>query len=112
MATELLPGAVEESSYVVSASFFDATTTAVTPTSIAWTLSNDTGMVLRSTTIAVPSTTVNIVLSGTDLYVEGDYDRTRFLTIKAVYNSTYGLALTLKHEVKFQIKNLLNESTS
>lgn len=115
MATELLPVAIERSTYVVTASFYDETTTAVIPNSIAWTLTDDTGGVInsRSAVSATPSTTINIVLQGADLPIpSGSYsDRNLYLTIYATYNSTLGTSMPFRHEVKFQVKNLLNVTT-
>ncbi len=50
MATELLPVAIERSSYVVAVSFYDETTAAVTPNSVTWMLTDDTGGVINSRT--------------------------------------------------------------
>jgi hypothetical protein len=112
MATELLPVAIERSTYKVSVSFYDETDTPVVPNSVTWKLTDDTGGVInsRSSQSETPSTTVDIVLYGADLSIPAgsNADRFEYLTIYAPYNSTLGSSMPLRHEVKFQVKNLLN----
>lgn len=112
MATEILPGAIERSTYVVKVSCFDETTTVVIPNSAVWTLTDDTGGVVhsRSAVALTPSTEMSIVLNGADLPIaDGGYgDRDLYLSIYATYNSTLGTSMPLRHEVRFQVKNLLH----
>lgn len=111
MATELTVSAVEESTYVVVAAFTDEEGAAVTPSSVAWTLTDATGNVInsRNSVSATPGTSINIVLSGDDLAI-GTNGTSRRVTVQATYNSGLGTGLPLKAECYFSIENLLNVS--
>jgi len=99
----------EKSTLVITASFTDEAGSAVTPDSIAWTLTNDGGRNIinrREDVSATPASSVNIVLSGDDLALSNDADATRRLTIEATYTSTYGSGLPLKESVSFTVSNI------
>lgn len=111
MPATLTTNAVERSTYVVTAAFTDKAGAAVTPDSIAWTLTDERGRVVNSrnaVAIAVPASSVDIVLSDADLALSGARDTGgRVLTVKAVYDSTEGTNLTLNDEVNFRIVPLV-----
>lgn len=110
MSIELTTHAVERSTYVLDAQFSDADSTTVTPSSVAWTLSDREGTVQngRSDIAATAATTVTIVLSGTDLTLVTGDDGMRIVYFAVVYDSTYGTGLTLKEEANFIIDALVN----
>lgn len=115
-ASETFP---EEGIRVISCSFTDEDGTAVTPDSVAWTLTKrpkyvgDTATVInsREDVSETPSTTVNIVLSGDDLALltaEVDDNEAfveRELLVKFVYDSTYGNNLPGRARYIFRIDN-------
>jgi len=107
MSTQLTVTAVEESTYIVVATFVDEDDALITPNTITWTLSDLDGTIInsRENVSITPDTSVNIVLSGDDLAVSGS--RTRVVTVKATYDSSYGVGLTLKAAAKFDIENLV-----
>lgn len=108
--------AVEKSTYIVTATFKDEDGTLVVPNIITWTLTDESGAIINSrenVSVAIPLSTINIVLQGLDLAMQaGETTGTigRVVTINADYNSTLGSNLPLKGEVKFYIDNLLKVS--
>ena len=107
MATSLTVTAVEESTYIITATFINEDGDALTPTSVVWTLSDIDGTVIngRENVSITPDTAVDIVLTGRDLVVSGS--RSRVVTVQATYDSTYGSALKLKSSATFDIENLV-----
>lgn len=95
-----LSDATENSTYVIALTCYDEAGSAMTPTSCAWTLTDMAGNVVnsRSAVALTPSTSMKVVLLTGDL----DYGEPnlvgRFLTVSAVYTSTYGTGLSLKDE--------------
>ena len=115
MATELAVSAVEQSTYVVKIDFLDEDGVAVTPTAATWTLTDPAGNVVNSRTavsISSPASTVNVVLSGLDLALEGYSTSTRHFLVEATYNSTLGNGLPLKAEATFEIEDLVAVKTA
>jgi hypothetical protein len=95
--------ALEKSTYVVRVAFLDEDGAAETPTAITWTLSTSGGTVINSRTnviVAVPASTIDVVLSGLDLaFQTGEYNTAeRILTVNATYTSALGAGLPLKEE--------------
>ena len=111
MPATLTTNAVERSTYVVTAAFTDKAGAAVTPDSIAWTLSDENGRIINSRSsvaIVVMAASVDIVLSDKDLALSGAKDNGgRILTLVVVYDSTEGLNMPLKDQVAFRILPLL-----
>ena len=91
----------------MTASFIDEDGDAIMPELVLWTLSDIDGTVInsREDVSITPDTIVYIVLSDDDLVVSGS--RSRVVTVKATYNSTYGSSLTLKAAATFDIENLI-----
>lgn len=109
MPTLLSTLAVEESTYVITATFTDEDGTSVVPSSVTWTLTDNRGNVInsRSAVSATPAASIDIVLTGDDLAI-GTNGTDRVVTIDATYNSDAGTGLKLKEECEFSIHNLLN----
>ena len=109
MTIKLKPS-TEESTFVVTVSFFETDWTAVAPKLAQWTLKDEDGAIVNSreaVNIDVPGTTVNIVLTGDDLALPDIDKRTRYLLNEALYDSVlYGNDLHLREEGKFLISNL------
>lgn len=102
--------AVEESTYVITASFFDENSEPVVPNDIAWTLTDMTGNIVnsRDAEVITPASVVYIVLSGDDLAVGSESDdRRRIVTIEGTYDSDLGSDLPIKDQVEFQIEDLV-----
>ena len=108
MAITTLSNAVELSTKVVPVSFQDEAGDAVTPNSITWTLTNDSGDIInsREDVSVPPAPSVNIVLSGGDLAI-GNNGRMRILTVLALYDSIYGTNLPLRSSAEFNITDLV-----
>ncbi len=111
MAVKLSIKATEESTYIVTAAFTDADDSAVTPTSITWTLMDVGADVIneRENVVITPASTVSIVLTGDDLGItEEGGEVKRIITVSAIYTSeTYGVGLSLKGSAIFTVKNLV-----
>lgn len=108
-----LADALEESTYVITVPFVDEDGAAVVPTSATWTLSDDRGNIInsRENVAIVVAASVDIVLSGADLALQGSDDSgNRRFTVKATYNSGLGSGLKLNKEVSFDVTDLVNVS--
>ena len=109
MPMTLREKAVEGSTYVITASFFDENDTAVVPASILWSLTDARGDVVNSredVAVAVPAAVIDIVLSGDDLAVTTGQSPFRRLRVNATYNGPAGPATPLVDEVRFTISAL------
>jgi hypothetical protein len=106
----------EKSTYVVTATFKNENETLVVPSLIAWTLTDETGLVINArenVSVAAPAAVTDILLSGLDLAVQAGETAGvvgRVMTVNAEYNSTLGSGLPLKGEVRFFIDNVLKIS--
>ena len=107
MPTTLTTGAIERSTFVISASFTDDAGAAATPNSgLTWTLTDVVGNVVnsREDVAIASSSTVEIVLHGADLAISDAYrDNRRLLTIQGTYNSSRGSDLAIVDWVEFSI---------
>lgn len=108
MAVTLDTNAIDGSTYVVTAAFTDAAGAAVTPKTLAYTLSDGSGTAITTGTKTGGdlAASIDFVFSGTDL----DYDDgpERVLTIEATYDSTEGTDLPLNAECHFRVDDLVN----
>ena len=95
-----LTAATENSTYVVLIACLDEAGSAMTPTSCTWSLRNNAGSVVNSRTAVAmtPATSMPIVLLAADLEYTEVVSTGRYLTVEAVYTSTYGTGLPLKAE--------------
>jgi hypothetical protein len=111
MTIKLSKASTEESTYIVTVSFFDTARTPVTPRIASWTLKDQDGAIVnnRDAVDLTPlGTTATIVLTGDDLALPDTNKPTRYLLIEALYDSTlYGTDLHLREEGKFTISNLV-----
>lgn len=107
MGATILPNAIEESTFVVTAHFTDEDGAQVVPETIVWSLSNDKGKIInnREDISVTPASTINIVLTGADLAIGND-GQIREVAVEATYNSTRGTGLHLKGRCTFNIENL------
>lgn len=109
--TVLATKALERSTYVVTAAFTDESGAAVTPDSITWDLTDTDGNVINSRSsvaVAVPASSIDIVLSGDDLAIQRPSMLWRIVTVEAVYDSSMGSNLPFKDEIRFEIQPLKN----
>jgi hypothetical protein len=100
--------AEEEGTFPVKLEFRDENDALVSPNAAAWTLTDPKGRVINdrvSVTIAAPTNTEYIVLSGDDLALPNAQNRIRYITVEWDYNSTtYGNNLPKKDEVHLKIR--------
>lgn len=110
MPTRLTETALERDSYSIQVSFFDVDgTTAVTPSTLAWTLKDVTGNVInsRSAVSLTPATSVWIELTDADLALT-DTGKERRLLLTGSYDSViHGAGRKINREVIFTIDNAL-----
>lgn len=116
MPTKLSDKAEERSSFTIRASFYeklpDGTKNSVVPNSgLKWSLRDKDGNPINSRTdVSIsPAAYVDIVLSGDDLAVPGNYPVKRYLTVEGTYNGVAGNNLPIVNEVIFQIYNLVGK---
>ena len=104
----------EGSTGKITASFTDAAGAAVVPTSIKWTYTDEDGNVIgtmEDIVVAVPASTISIILSGDDLGVQSATDNLwRIILVEAVYSSDEGNDLPLNDELHFSIEDLVNKT--
>lgn len=104
----------ELSTGVQPVNFADENGDPVVPNAITWTWTTKDGQTVinsrQNVSVAVPSTTIDITLQGSDLAIleseSGRADVERLLTIEADYNSDLGSNLPAKNEVELTVKNL------
>ncbi len=105
-----LPVEVNEKSYAVfQVVFKDENDTAITPTSINWSLTNDSGDIINgrnNVSFGVPASTINILTTGVDNTIV-DGDKTRVLTVEALVDTGLGNDLSITQELKYTIKDLV-----
>ena len=98
----------EEGTLVLSGTFVDDAGDAATPTLARWSLLSDAGTVINSRSQVALSlaSSYRIVLSGDDLAI-GANGTARRILVEAQYDSDAGSGLWLRHEILFQIVNLV-----
>jgi len=99
----------EEGMLAIIATYKDHEGSAVTPVTMAWTLSDVNGTTVNSRSavaIAVPTAADTIVLNGDDLPTSGS-DRELICTFQGTYNHADGNGLKLKESVRFWVENLV-----
>jgi hypothetical protein len=109
MTTTLVEHAVEESTYVITATFRDEDNALIVPTALTWTLTDIHGTVINGRAeveVVTPASSVDILLYGADLKVQRQSSVERLLTIEATYDSDLEDDLPLKSDVKFIIDGL------
>lgn len=107
--TALTVEAIEESTYVVTAVLTDENGDTVVPTALTWSLYDEKGRVVneREGVILTPASTVQIVVSGSDLSLSGDNDETRFLLLEGTYNSDLGGGLPIRAQAEFPVNHTI-----
>ena len=103
--TTLTVLAPEEGTYAITCAFTDETAAAMTPNTLTWSLTDESGSVINSrsgVSIATPAASVTVVLSGDDLADVATTLKRRF-GISGTYDSDLGSNLPLKAECKFTI---------
>lgn len=109
--TVLTTEAVEKSTFVVPLTFRDENGDAVVPTAATWSLMSEYGVTVNERSgVAFDSlaSTVNVVLTGSDLATLGELDNcTRLLLVEATYSSSLGTDLNLREEIEFSIRPLV-----
>jgi len=101
----------EKSTLAIPFYYFDCSGTAVTPTSVVWSLTDKDGNIINSredVSIGAPANSNEIVLSGDDLELTDTDNATRILLVQAVFTDpTYGAGLPLKGQCSFEIENII-----
>jgi hypothetical protein len=103
--------AIEQSSYIVKATFTDELGASMTPSTLKYTLTNEDGDVVNSredVSLSIATGYAYIVLSGDDLAVSGDKELNgRTITLEGTYNSSItGGSLPFKDSIHFSVRNL------
>lgn len=104
----------EETTLGVDFALYDEAGDPVTPTSLAWTLTDQAGNTINSRAdVAIDPAVASgtILLEGDDLALQaGETGRYawRIVTLVAAYNSDLGSGLALIEEVWFRVLNLVN----
>ena len=88
--------------------FLDEEGSAVTPTSIVWSLCDKRGAIIndRHNVVVTPASTVSWRLTGDDLAINASGNERR-LTVFALYDSTLGAGNHLRVQAKFMIEDFL-----
>lgn len=110
MISTLTTRAKENSTYVITVTFTDEDGDAVVPTSITWSLTDKSGNVINDredVAVAVPASSVDVVLSGADLAVGTATAVQRYFLVEATYNSDLGTGLPLNDECIFLLDGLV-----
>ena len=113
--------AIEQSTYIITVSFFDEAEAAEDVKTLVWTLTDTLGNIINSrdqVEVSNPTSEESIVLSGDDLAIFDDEpsasEGKRLFTVEATYDSDLGSDLPLKGEANFTVVDLTaieNEAT-
>ena len=98
--------AVERSTFVIRASFADRNGTAVNPTGLTWTLTDEDGTVIndrRDVSASASGGYADIALSGADLAVDGTDRVKRILSVSGTYTAAHGSS-PVRDEVHFFVR--------
>lgn len=115
MPTKLSDKAVEGSSFTIRATFneiVDGVKSPIVPNSgLKWSLSEKDGTPVNGKTDQplTPASTVDIVLTGNDLAVPGNYPKRLYVTVEGTYNGVAGNNLPIIDEASFQVFNLVGQ---
>lgn len=100
--------AEEGSSFYPAVEFVDEDGAAFTPSTLYWKLTDLRGNVINSrsqVTVAVPSTSLSINLTGADLDVLGDNIVSRVITVWGTYiSTTFGAGQSFSFQAQFNIQ--------
>jgi hypothetical protein len=104
-------GAIEESTYAVTAVFYDEDDNVVVPNAgLNWSLTKDDRTTIvnsRGTVALTPAGTVTIVLSGNDLVIDaGQLVSWRYLLIEGDYDGALGSGLPIRDHLFFPVLDL------
>ena len=110
MPTILRTRAKENSTYIVTVTFYDEDGNQVPPTAVQWSLTDKSGTVIngREDVVLSPAEEVEIVLYGADLAVGTPTAAQRYLLVEASYNSSLGSNLPLNEEALFFIDGIVD----
>ena len=111
MPAELTTHAKEKGTFVITCAFTDEDDSAVTPTTLTWTLTNTSGTVINSrqdVAVSSPSSSEDITLQGDDLQILSATDNgRRVLTVEGTYDSGELTDLPIKESCYFTVDNLV-----
>jgi len=108
MPVTLTQTAVEKSTFIVTASFFDENDDPAVPSALTWTLTDQFGVVMndRANQAVTPiGNTAVVVLHGNDLMLPDKSRPKRLLTFQGTYDSSLG-SLEIKDAMAFEIVDL------
>ena len=96
----------EGSTYTIQTKFKDEENTLISPNELTYTVSDTEGNIINKLedVIITPSSIINITLFGDSLTPGW-----KIVTLKGIYNSTYGTDLPLRDSCRFFVDDLLKE---
>lgn len=102
--------AKDGSSATFACTLYDEDGTSVTPSAVAWTLSDASGTVVnsRDDVAGTPGDPTYITLVTADLKHSDGANRD--LVVKCTYNSTYGVGLIANESIRFSIEDIFDVS--
>lgn len=105
MSTVLTNRAISGGTYSITVPFKDEDGFSVIPTSITWTLLNESGNVVngRLNVEVTPASSITILLSGADITLSGDSEEVRYISLKAIYDNAYATGLESIQDISFFI---------
>ena len=106
--------AKELGTYAITCVPKDETNTAVTPSAAVWDWTDEDGTVINSrssVSISSLSTSMTVILQGSDLAIPDKQMLKRIFTLRYTYDSTYGAGLPGRDEVAVYMEELLNVTT-
>lgn len=106
--------AKELGTYAVTCVCYDETGEVTTPATAVWDWTDEDGTVINSRSsesIAIPSTSMVVVLTNADLAITNKNKLKRIFTLRYTYNSSYGTGLTGTDECAVFLEELINVTT-
>jgi hypothetical protein len=103
-----IPHATEQSTYPVTVDLVDSLGAAITPNNdVTWSLCDEDNNIINSRSsvaYSTPTSTLTIILSGSDLLMQGRSDsELRYLIVRCTYDSSLGTSLPFVGQLSFYV---------
>jgi len=100
MSSAILDNVMEGSTAYLTISFYDTDQSLITPKTIDYYITDDSGTLIHSPTSVTPASTITITLTPSDNSLSSSSDRINVVTIIAYYSPTNRVVSEYRYNVK------------